>query len=72
MTAFANAMSGALSAMSATPVRPLSQSTNPMAGMADDAAVRLRAGLLADGLHDDVVGRAARGGLADGGGATPP
>lgn len=30
MTAFANAMSGALSAMSATPVRPLSQSTNPM------------------------------------------
>ena len=30
MAAFANAMSGALSAMSATPVRPLSQSTNPM------------------------------------------
>jgi hypothetical protein len=30
MAAFANAMSGALSAMSAMPVRPLSQSTNPM------------------------------------------
>ena len=31
MAAFASAMSSALSAMSATPVRPLSQSTNPMA-----------------------------------------
>ena len=44
MAAFANAMSGALSAMSATPVRPLAQSTNPMAAWLTTLPFASRAG----------------------------
>ena len=66
MSAFANAMSGAPPAMSAMPMQPLADAANPMAAWLTMLPVRVADGRMADGLRDDVVGRAARRRLADG------